>query len=106
MSHSETHTVILPFAMAYNASYASEAMKKIATTLGTDNAPGALYDLGRKHGSPNSLKELGLKESDIEKAADIAVSKQYPNPAPLDRERIITLLRNAFEGVRPSAVQE
>jgi alcohol dehydrogenase class IV len=49
-----------------------------------------------------SLKELGLKKEDLAKAADIASKAQYPNPAPLDREKLLTLLENAWEGNAPA----
>jgi len=44
LPHAETHTVILPHAMAYNAAAAPEAMRRIAQALGADgqDAAGAL----------------------------------------------------------------
>ena len=101
MSHSETHTVVLPHAIAYNASAAPEAMAKAAAVLATDDVARAIFDLSKSHGGPTSLKELGLKEEDIEKAADLATSKAYPNPARLDRGRIVALLTNAYHGRPP-----
>lgn len=101
MSHSETHTVVLPYALAYNAPYIPEIMSSLAAELKTDNVPGALYDLSHQHGGPTNLKDLGLKEEDIETAINLAVAKPYPNPAPLDRERISKLLTQAYNGRRP-----
>lgn len=72
MPHAETHTVILPHAVAYNGSAAPEAIAKVAKALGVDNAAQGLYDLAKENGAPYSLRDLGLKEEDIEKAADIA----------------------------------
>jgi len=101
MPHAETHTVILPHAAAYNAPYAPEAFEKVAKALGVPNAPQGLYDLAKEHGAPYSLKALGFKEEDLEQAADIASKAPYPNPAPLDKAKLLELLRNAYEGVRP-----
>lgn len=101
MPHSETHTVLLPHSAAYNAPYAPDAMAKIAAALGVANAPQGLYDLTRNNGGPYSLKSLGFKEEDLEKAADLAVKAPYPNPAPLERDGLLRLLRNAYEGTRP-----
>ncbi|KAI5475346.1 iron-containing alcohol dehydrogenase [Pseudohyphozyma bogoriensis] len=101
MPHAETHTVILPHAVAYNAPYAKEAIAKVAKALGVDNAAQGLFDLAKDNGAPYSLKELGFKEEDLSKAADIAARTPYPNPAPLEREKLLTLLTNAFHGTRP-----
>lgn len=72
MPHAETHTVILPHAVSYNAPYAQEAVSRVAKALGVDNAAQGLFDLAKNNGAPYSLKELGFKEEDLEKAADIA----------------------------------
>ena len=102
MPHAETHTVILPHAVVYNGPGAQEAIAKVARALGTDNAAQGLYDLARNLGAPYSLKELGFKEEDIPKAADIASKAPYPNPVKLEREKILTLLQNAWAGTRPT----
>jgi len=102
MPHAETHTVILPHAVAYNEPGAKEAMAKVARALGTDNAAQGLYDLAKSLGAPYSLKELGFKEEDIPTAADIASKAPYPNPVELEREKILILLKNAWAGTRPT----
>ena len=61
------------------------------------------YDLARANGAPVALKDLGLRAADLEVACDLALQKQYPNPRPLEREPLMALLRNAYEGVRPAA---
>ncbi|KAG6846941.1 hypothetical protein H0H93_010984, partial [Arthromyces matolae] len=107
LPHAETHTVILPHAIAYNTPYAVSAMAKVASSLlsGVSNASASaaqgLYDLAKDLGAPYSLKELGMKEEDLEKAAEIAVKNPYPNPAPLEKERILKLLTDAWAGNRP-----
>jgi len=55
-------------------------------------------------GAPYRLKQLGFKEEDIEKAAEIASKASYPNPVPLEKEGILHLLRNAWAGNSPSAI--
>lgn len=72
MPHAETHTVILPHAVAYNAPYAQDAVSRVAKALGVSNAAQGLFDLAKDNGAPYSLKALGFKEEDLEKAADIA----------------------------------
>jgi alcohol dehydrogenase class IV len=102
MPHAETHTVILPHATAYNAVGADDAMQRIARALGTKSAASGLYDLVRKLGAPLTLKELGMPEDGLDKAADIAVSNPYPNPRKLERDAIRKLLDDAFHGRRPT----
>ncbi|TXT06165.1 hypothetical protein VHUM_03638 [Vanrija humicola] len=103
LPHAETHTVVLPHAMGYNYSAAKGAMQKIERAIGTsEKAPQAFWDFEKKLGTPTSLKELGLKKEDLAKAADLASKAQYPNPAPLDREKLLTLLENAWEGNPPA----
>jgi maleylacetate reductase len=102
MPHAETHTVILPHATAYNSVGADEAMERIARALGTKTAAGGLYDLAKKLGAPLTLKELGLPEAGLDRAADIAVSNPYPNPRKLERDAIRKLLDDAYHGRRPS----
>jgi alcohol dehydrogenase class IV/protocatechuate 3,4-dioxygenase beta subunit len=102
LPHAPTHTVVLPHAMAYNAAAAPEAMQRIAEALGAADAPGAVFDLVRNAGGPTSLSELGFAETDIDRAAELAVAKPYPNPAPVTRDGIAGLLRAAWAGERPT----
>lgn len=72
MPHAETHTIILPHAIAYNAPYAPEAVARVAKALGVENAAQGVFDLAKEHGAPYSLKALGFKEEDLVEAAEIA----------------------------------
>lgn len=101
LSHAETHTIVLPHALAYNAAAAPQAMARIARALGGASAAQAVYDLAKDNGAPVALKDIGMKEADLDKACDIALQNQYPNPRPLERVAIRQLFQDAFEGVRP-----
>jgi alcohol dehydrogenase class IV len=103
LPHAETHTVVLPHALAYNAAAAPEAMQRIARALKASNGPQAVYDLAKSNGAPVALRALGMQEADLDKACDIALQNQYPNPRPLERVAIRQLLQDAFEGKRPQA---
>lgn len=102
LPHAETHTVVLPHAAAYNAQAAPDAMSRVARALGCDSAPQGLFDLAAKLGAPTSLAQLGLRESDLDTAAEIAVQNPYYNPRPVARDAIRSLLDDAFYGSRPS----
>jgi alcohol dehydrogenase class IV len=101
LPHAETHTIVLPHALAYNAPAATNAMRRIARALKSENGPEALFKLALNNGAPVSLKDIGMSEKDLDKACDIAMQNQYPNPRPLEARAIRQLLQNAYEGVTP-----
>ncbi len=101
LPHAETHTVILPHATAYNSNSA-EAMAHICCALGSPCAAQGLYDLAKSLGAKMALKDFGMKEHDLDRAADIAAASPYPNPRVIERAAIRELLDNAFHGRRPN----
>lgn len=103
LPHAQTHTIVLPHALAYNAKAAPEAMRRIARALDGAGAPQAVFDLAQGNGAPVALRDIGMKAQDLDRACDIALQNQYPNPRPLERAAIRQLLQDAFEGKRPSA---
>jgi maleylacetate reductase len=102
LPHAETHTVILPHAVAYNAAAAPAAIGRVARALGTDHAAQALFDLAATNGAATSLREIGVSESELDEAADAAVKSPYWNPRPVERNAIRNLLDDAYHGRRPS----
>jgi maleylacetate reductase len=98
LPHAETHTVVLPHALAYNAGAAPEAMARIARALGRPDAARGLFDLAHELGAPVSLRALGLRESDLDRACDLALANPYWNPRPVERAPLRELLQNAYEG--------
>jgi alcohol dehydrogenase class IV len=105
LPHAEVHTVILPHAMAFNAGAAPQAMQRIARALGRHSAPAGLFDLARDNGAAVALRDIGMREQDLDRAADLAVANPYWNPRPIgaqQRDEIRALLQRAFEGVRPN----
>ena len=101
LPHAETHTVILPHAIAYNTPAAEEAMGRAARALGASSAAQGLYDLALALAAPVSLAALGFQERDLDRAASLAVENPYYNPRTVTREGIRELLENAFRGLRP-----
>jgi alcohol dehydrogenase class IV len=102
LPHAETHTVMLPHAVAYNATAAPVAIGRVARALGADHAAQALFDLAAINGAPTSLRDIGMAESDLDEAAAAAVSSPYWNPRPVERDAIRALLDDAYRGRRPS----
>ncbi|MCE9659993.1 MAG: maleylacetate reductase [Burkholderiales bacterium] len=101
LPHAELHTVVLPHALAYNAPAVPEAMRKIAAALLAPSAPGGVFDLAARHGAATSLRAIGMREADLDRAAELAMQGQYPNPRPLERGPLRELLQRAWAGVRP-----
>ncbi|MGW1710319.1 maleylacetate reductase and hydroxyquinol 1,2-dioxygenase domain-containing protein [Streptomyces sp. NPDC002206] len=103
LPHAETHTVILPHAMAYNAPAARDVMNRIAEALGVADAPSGVFDLIASVGGPTSLGELGMAQADLPEAARLAVATPYPNPRELTYQGVESLLQDAWRGHRPAA---
>lgn len=101
LPHAETHTAVLPHAAAYNAEAEPIAMQGIAEALGAGEAPMGLYELGHAVGANMALRDLGLGESDLDRAADLAVQNPYWNPRPIERDAIRDLLGRAWAGEPP-----
>jgi len=102
LPHAETHSIVLPHAVRYNHAAAPEAMARIETALGAEDAAAGIFDLEKKLGLPLRLADIGMKEADLERAARIASEAPYPNPRKVEYAPVLELLRNAYEGRRPS----
>ena len=101
LPHAETHTIVLPHAVAYNARATQPAMARIAAALGTSEAATGLYDLAGRIGAKRGLRDIGMPEAGIERAAEMALANPYWNPRPLDREAIKRLIARAWSGAPP-----
>jgi maleylacetate reductase len=101
LPHAETHTVVLPHAMAFNAPETGEAMERIAKALGSHEAAGGMWDLAASLGAPMSLQAIGMERRHLERAADLAIANPYWNPRSITRSGIRELLENAYDGRRP-----
>jgi alcohol dehydrogenase class IV len=101
LPHAETHTVILPHAVAYNYAAAPEAMRRIERAMSTSNAASGIFDLMKQLSAPLSLKEIGMKQDDLDRAASLVMEAPYYNPRPTTHERVRGLLDDAFFGRRP-----
>lgn len=107
LPHAETHTVVLPHVIAYNAEYAPEAIKALSRALNADrqDVAGTMYDLIQSLGGPVSLESIGFKKGDIVQAADLTTKNPYYNPRPIEKVAIEELLENAFYGRRPEPIK-
>lgn len=102
LPHAQTHAVVLPHAVAYNAAAAPQAMAHIAQAMGVADAAQGLFDLATQLGLPTTLQALGMSANDITRAAELASTNPYWNPRPIERNAIQSLLEDAFYGRRPA----
>jgi maleylacetate reductase len=111
LPHAQTHAVVLPYVLAYNAPAVPDAARRIAQALGAhlgaaDDAAHTAYEalegLRLRVGAPRALKDVGMAEADLADAA-ARVVKVVPvsNPRPASEESILDLLRAAWAGGSP-----
>ena len=106
--HADTHSVILPHAVAFNAPALPAEMARLAEALGVpDGDPsGALWDLAVASNVPTRLADLhghdGLvQRDDLPGAAHAAAEEITVNPRPVTEADLLGILEHAYEGVRP-----
>lgn len=97
LPHAETHAVILPHALAYNAPAVPTVIARLRPILGDDPARG-LQDLARRLGAPTALRDIGMPPEGLDRAADLAMQARYPNPRALEREALRAMLARAWAG--------
>ena len=102
--HAETHTILLPHSVAYNANAVPEGTRKIAAAMGVDDAATGLFELAGTIGVPTALKDIGVVETDLDEAAAVTVETPVNNPEPVTGERVRALLENAYHGYPPRPV--
>jgi len=101
--HADTHSVVLPHAVAFNGPTAPALMARLADALGVpgDDPAGALFDVATVSGVPTSLATLGLTEDDLPEAAARAAVEITANPRPVGEADLLRILRAAHAGIRP-----
>jgi alcohol dehydrogenase class IV len=104
LPHAQTHAIMLPHTAHYNHRAAPEALRKVARALGGNEPAEAgrlLFELNQQLGIPVALADIGLPESGLDEAAELACKNPYANPRPVEREAIRQLLQDAWEGRAP-----
>ncbi|WP_069865873.1 maleylacetate reductase [Pseudomonas citronellolis] len=103
LPHAETHAIILPYSLAYNAAAAPEAMRILSRALGVADRPWiALHELLHRLGLPSSLAAIGMPENGIDRAVELSLQARYWNPRPLEAEPLRKLFQAALVGEMPS----
>jgi alcohol dehydrogenase class IV len=101
LPHAEVHAVILPHAVRFNAEAAPDALRTAAEAIGSTDAAQGLFDLAKRLGAPVALRDIGMPEDGLERAAELATQNPYANPRPVEYTGVLELLRDAWAGRRP-----
>ena len=83
--HADTHSIILPHAVAFNAPALPDEMARLEEALGAapGDAAGALHDLAVASHVPTRLADLGLSPDDLDEAAVAGAAEITTNPVPV-----------------------
>ncbi|WP_370185361.1 maleylacetate reductase [Rhodococcus wratislaviensis] len=105
LPHAQTHAVVLPYVLAFNAPAAPEAEQRIATGLDASTALAGLQELRHRLDAPRALRDYGFDESDIDSAVN-AILPTVPtsNPRPVTAKNLRRLLQAAWQGADPSTI--
>ncbi len=102
LPHAETHSVMLPHSTAFNAAAVGVRLDPLRAVLdGAEPGPG-LASLARMLEVPTALRDLGMPEDGIDRAADLAMDQAYWNPRPLARREVRDLIIRAWGGDPPT----
>lgn len=110
--HGVANAVLLPYVMAFNAPYTGEKFREIARAMGIGNvdamsqeeyrqaAIDAVRQLSKDVGIPQTLREIGVKEEDLEALSEAAMADVCTggNPRPCSKELVWKVYKTAFNG--------
>jgi len=99
MDHASVHTVLLPYVLNYQwSSLDEQTLSDFRIAFGADHPSLELLKISRKLKNPITLKEIGFDKSHAEAAAEQLLQLSFDNPAPMDKESITVLLKDAHFG--------
>lgn len=99
LPHAQTHAVVLPRVLAFNAPSQPEAERRIAVAFGSPTAVQGLAALRAAVDAPRALKDYGMPEGGISRAVPpILAALPASNPTPVTEQNLTALLRAAWEG--------
>jgi maleylacetate reductase len=102
--HADTHSVILPHAVAFNAPALPREILRLAESLGVPGGDPAtaLWELAKASDIPTDLAALGLPRDGLDEVAREIVIEEKNNPVPLDEASVLRLLDAAYAGQKPA----
>lgn len=102
LPHAQTHAVMIPHVLAFNAPFAPAAEARLARAFGADTATGGLRSLREALDAPICLRDIGMPEQGVTTAvAAIVNAVPAGNPTTVTHENLTALLRAAWKGDLP-----
>lgn len=101
LPHAETHAVLLPYTVSRIGPDSWEPLARVARCLGAVDAAHGLYDLAGRVGAPRSLRELGMSEEQIPRAAAAAAAMEHEKGGAWNEAALHELLQAAYAGRPP-----
>ncbi len=110
--HGVANAVLLPYVMEFNAPYTGEKFREIARAMGVKDvdkmsqeeyrkaAIDAVKQLKKDVNIPETLKDINVKEEDLEALSDAAMADVCTggNPRPCSKELVLEVYKKAFYG--------
>ena len=110
--HGVANAVLLPYVMEFNAPYTGEKFREIARAMGVKGvdkmsqeeyrraAIDAVKQLKKDVNIPETLKDINVKEEDLEALSDAAMADVCTggNPRPCSKELVFEVYKKAFYG--------
>lgn len=110
--HGVANAVLLPYVMEFNAPYTGEKFREIARAMGVKGvdkmsqeeyrraAIDAVKQLKKDVNIPETLKDINVKEEDLEALSDAAMADVCTggNPRPCSKELVLEVYKKAFYG--------
>jgi alcohol dehydrogenase class IV len=106
LPHAETHTIVLPYVLEFNAPAIPGAMARLSHAMNSGDPATALLTLERACGVPLALKDIDMPEEGIASVVRQLLENPYANPRPLEAADLTDLLERAWGGAgrRPVSV--
>jgi alcohol dehydrogenase class IV len=98
LPHAQTHAILLPYALEYNAREIPDAMEALRRAMRTDDAVRSLLHLELQSGIPLALRDIGMPEAGIARAVEHSMANPYRNPRPVEAYGLQSLLERAWAG--------
>lgn len=110
--HGVANAVLLPYVMEFNAPYTGEKFREIARAMGVKgvdkmsqeeyrrSAIDAVKQLKKDVNIPETLRDINVKEEDLEALSDAAMADVCTggNPRPCSKELVLEVYKKAFYG--------
>lgn len=110
--HGVANAVLLPYVMEFNAPYTGEKFREIARAMGVKDvdkmsqeeyrkaAIDAVKQLKKDVNIPETLRDINVKEEDLEALSDAAMADVCTggNPRPCSKELVLEVYKKAFYG--------